>query len=114
MVRLVLFALAVVGAAAVAYSMSLGRSRWRSPCRRRNAAEIVTQNASSSRALGKVTPLVRERIVELCGCERLMVDKAICSRGSTTGAQATLDELIARHRYASHELSACATSLRGT
>ena len=56
------------------------------------------------RTWAKVTPLVRERIVELCGCEGREVDKGdVLARLDDREGQAT-DELVARHRYASREL----------
>ena len=107
MVRLVLLALAVVGAAAVAYLyLSRPVAVEVAPVARGNAAEIVyATGVVEPRTWAKVTPLVRERIVELCGCEGREVDKGdVLARLDDREAQATLDEFVARHRYASREL----------
>ena len=87
MVRLVLFALAVVGAAAVAYLyLSPAGGGGDRPVARGSAAEIVyATGVVEPRTWAKVTPLVRERIVELCGCEGREVDKGDVLARSTTG-----------------------------
>ena len=57
------------------------------------------------RIWAKVTPLVRERIVELCGCEGEPVERgAVLARLDDREAQAVLAELQARLRLASEEL----------
>ena len=107
MMRLGLLVLAVLGAAAVAYFyLSRPVAVEVAPVVPGSAAEIVyATGVVEPLTWAKVTPLVRERIVELCGCEGREVAKDdALARLDDREAQATLDELIARHRYASQEL----------
>lgn len=97
----VLLVLALLGAAAAAY--------WRfarppevatvAPTRG-DAAEIVyATGVVEPRTWAKVTPLLRERIVELCNCEGEPVEKgAVLARLDDRQAQATLSELRARQK----------------
>ena len=105
--RIAVLALAVVGAAGVAYLyLSRPVAVEVAVATRGDAAEIVyATGVVEPRTWAKVTPLVRERIVELCGCEGREVAKGdVLARLDDREAQATLDELVARHRYASREL----------
>lgn len=97
----VLFVLALLIAAAAAY--------WRfsrpqdvsilTPTRG-DAAEIVyATGVVEPRTWAKVTPLLRERIVELCNCEGESVEKgAVLARLDDRQARATLAELKARQK----------------
>jgi len=73
---------------------------------RGNAAEVVyATGVVEPRIWAKVTPLVRERIVELCNCEGKPVERgAILARLDDREAQAVLAELQARLRLAREEL----------
>jgi RND family efflux transporter MFP subunit len=70
------------------------------------AAEVVyATGVVEPRVWAKVTPLVRERIVELCNCEGKPVERgAVLARLDDREAQATLAELQARLRLATEEL----------
>jgi RND family efflux transporter MFP subunit len=70
------------------------------------AAEVVyATGVVEPRIWAKVTPLVRERIVELCNCEGKAVEPgAVLARLDDREAQATLAELQARLRLAMEEL----------
>ncbi|WP_370439221.1 efflux RND transporter periplasmic adaptor subunit [Microvirga sp. TS319] len=67
---------------------------------RGDAAEIVyATGVVEPRTWAKVTPLLRERIVELCNCEGETVEKgAVLARLDDRQAQATLAELRARQK----------------
>jgi RND family efflux transporter MFP subunit len=67
---------------------------------RGDAAEIVyATGVVEPRTWAKVTPLLRERIVELCNCEGESVEKgAVLARLDDRQAQATLSELRARQK----------------
>jgi membrane fusion protein, multidrug efflux system len=73
---------------------------------RGDAAEVVyATGVVEPRIWAKVTPLVRERIVELCNCEGKPVERgAILARLDDREAQAVLAELQARLRLATEEL----------
>ncbi|MBB4038873.1 RND family efflux transporter MFP subunit [Microvirga flocculans] len=66
--------------------------------RRGEAAEIVYATGTvEPRTWAKVTPLLRERIVELCNCEGEAVEKgAVLARLDSRQPEATLAELRAR------------------
>ena len=68
--------------------------------KRGNAAEIVyATGVVEPRTWAKVTPLLRERIVELCNCEGETVDKgAVLARLDSRQPEATLAELKAREK----------------
>jgi membrane fusion protein (multidrug efflux system) len=70
------------------------------------AAEVVyATGVVEPRIWAKVTPLVRERIVELRNCEGKPVERsAVLARLDDREAQATLAELQARLRLATEEL----------
>lgn len=70
--------------------------------KRGNVAEIVYANGVvEPRTWAKVTPLVRERIIEQCDCEGKAVEQgAVLARLDTSEAQAALVELEARLRLA--------------
>lgn len=67
---------------------------------RGDAAEIVyATGVVEPRTWAKVTPLLRERIVELCNCEGEAVEKgAVLARLDDRQAQSTLSELRARQK----------------
>ncbi len=69
---------------------------------RGDAAEVVyATGVVEPRIWAKVTPLLRERIVELCNCEGEAVEKgAVLARLDDRQAQAILSELRARQRFA--------------
>ncbi|HEU6441207.1 MAG TPA: efflux RND transporter periplasmic adaptor subunit [Microvirga sp.] len=69
---------------------------------RGDAAEIVyATGVVEPRTWAKVTPLLRERIVELCNCEGEAVEKdTVLARLDDRQAQASLSELRARQRFA--------------
>lgn len=69
---------------------------------RGDAAEIVyATGVVEPRTWAKVTPLLRERIVELCNCEGETIEKgALLARLDDRQAQATLSELRARQNFA--------------
>jgi membrane fusion protein, multidrug efflux system len=73
---------------------------------RGDAAEIVyASGVVEPRIWAKVTPLVRERIVEQCNCEGSKVAKGdMLARLDATEAQAVLAELEARLNLAQEEL----------
>jgi membrane fusion protein (multidrug efflux system) len=73
---------------------------------RGDAAEIVyASGVVEPRIWAKVTPLVRERIVEQCNCEGSKVSKGdVLARLDATEAQAALAELEARLSLAQEEL----------
>jgi RND family efflux transporter MFP subunit len=74
---------------------------------RGDAAEVVyATGVVEPRIWAKVTPLIRERIVELCNCEGAPVERgAALARLDDREAQAVLAELQARLRLASEELA---------
>lgn len=73
--------------------------------RRGDAAEIVyATGVVEPRTWAKVTPLIREHIVELCNCEGQDVEEgAVLARLDSRQADATLAELRARERLAATE-----------
>lgn len=68
---------------------------------RGDAAEIVyATGVVEPRTWAKVTPLLRERIIELCNCEGESVEKgAVLARLDSRQAEASLSELRARQRF---------------
>lgn len=98
----ILLVIAVLVAGAVAY--------WRlsrpqevavvSP-KRGDAAEIVyATGIAEPRTWAKVTPLMRERIVELCNCEGEAVERgAVLARLDSRQPEASLAELRARQKF---------------
>lgn len=74
------------------------------------AAIVYATGVVEPRTWAKVTPLIRERIVELCNCEGTRVEEGqILARLDRAQAEATLAELKARHALASTELDRLAT-----
>ncbi len=69
---------------------------------RGDAAEIVyATGVVEPRTWAKVTPLLRERIVELCDCEGAKVERGtVLARLDSRQAEATLAELKAREKLA--------------
>lgn len=97
----VLLALALLLAAAAAYWRFTRPSEVATVAPTRgDAAEIVyATGVVEPRTWAKVTPLLRERIVELCNCEGEAVEKgAVLARLDDRQAQATLAELRARQK----------------
>lgn len=72
---------------------------------RGDAAEIVyATGVVEPRTWAKVTPLLRERIVELCNCEGESVERgAVLARLDSRQPEATLAELRARQKSASSD-----------
>ncbi|MBX9591786.1 MAG: efflux RND transporter periplasmic adaptor subunit [Hyphomonadaceae bacterium] len=72
---------------------------------RGDAAQIVyATGVVEPRTWAKVTPLVRERIVELCNCEGRKLDRyAVLARLDDGEAKAVLAELRAREQLATEE-----------
>ncbi|MGO4387706.1 efflux RND transporter periplasmic adaptor subunit [Microvirga sp. 2YAF29] len=72
---------------------------------RGDAAEIVyATGVVEPRTWAKVTPLLRERIVELCNCEGEPVERgAVLARLDSRQPESTLAELRARHKSASSD-----------
>jgi membrane fusion protein, multidrug efflux system len=73
--------------------------------RRGEAAEIVyASGVVEPRRWAKITPILRERIVETCECEGEHVEQgAVLARLDDTEAQAQLAELQVRHKLAEEE-----------
>ncbi|MCG7392776.1 efflux RND transporter periplasmic adaptor subunit [Microvirga sp. ACRRW] len=102
----VVFALVLLAAAAAAYW------RFSRPVEvatamptRGDAAEIVyATGVVEPRTWAKVTPLLRERIVELCNCEGESVEKdVVLARLDSRQPEATLAELKARQKLISSD-----------
>lgn len=106
---LVLAALAV--AAATYWSFARPAQVSTVLAKRGDAAAIVyATGVVEPRTWAKVTPLIRERIVELCNCEGTRVEQGqILARLDRAQAEATLAELKARHALASTELDRLVT-----
>ncbi|MCT7378447.1 efflux RND transporter periplasmic adaptor subunit [Chelativorans salis] len=100
-----LLVLAVIAAAAIWYAWRPVEVSVVSPTRG-DAAEIVyASGVVEPRRWAKVTPLVRERIVEQCDCEGSSVEKGdVLARLDTGEAEAALAELEARLSLAQGEL----------
>lgn len=97
----VLFVLAaLIAAAAVLWRFSQPQEVATRAPSRGDAAEIVyATGVVEPRTWAKVTPLQRERIVELCNCEGESVEKgAVLARLDSRQPEATLAELKARQR----------------
>ncbi len=101
-----LVVIAAVAAAGAAYwSFSRPATVAVVQARRGDAAEIVyATGVVEPRNWAKVTPLVRERIVERCDCEGRRVAKGeVLARLDSAQAEATLAELKARQKLAAAE-----------
>ena len=108
----VVFSLVLLIAAAAAYwRFSRPQEVATLTPKRGDAAEIVyATGVVEPRTWAKVTPLLRERIVELCNCEGEAVEKgAVLARLDDRQAQATLSELRARQRFARADYERVAT-----
>ncbi|WP_332682684.1 efflux RND transporter periplasmic adaptor subunit [Bosea sp. (in: a-proteobacteria)] len=99
----VLVAVAAAGAAFWSYSRPAMVATV--AAKRGDAADIVyATGVVEPRIWAKVTPLVRERIVERCDCEGRRVEKGeILARLDSVQAEAALAELKARHKLATAE-----------
>lgn len=100
-----LFLLAAVAAGAAYWSFTRPATVAVVTARRGDAADIVyATGVVEPRSWAKVTPLVRERIVERCDCEGRRVEKGeILARLDSAQAEATLAELKARQKLAAAE-----------
>ncbi|WP_159585424.1 efflux RND transporter periplasmic adaptor subunit [Chelativorans xinjiangense] len=100
-----LLVVAVITAAAIWYMWRPAEVSIAHPTRG-DAAEIVyASGVVEPRRWAKVTPLVRERIVEQCDCEGSRVEKGdVLARLDTGEAEAALAELEARLSLAQGEL----------
>ena len=101
---LVLSAAAGLAAAVSWHYMRPQPVAWVTP-RRGDAAQIVYATGTVEPvSWAKVTPLIRERIVELCDCEGRKVRRGdVLARLDSAQAQATLAELKAREQLAKAE-----------
>jgi membrane fusion protein, multidrug efflux system len=105
--RVLLFALVIAAVAAGVYWFALRPPivNVTTPSRGAAAEVVYATGVVEPRVWAKVTPLVRERIVELCNCEGKPVERgAVLARLDDREAQATLAELQARLRLATEEL----------
>jgi membrane fusion protein, multidrug efflux system len=105
--RVLLFALVFAAVAAGVYWFALRPPivNVTTPSRGAAAEVVYATGVVEPRVWAKVTPLVRERIVELCNCEGKPVERgAVLARLDDREAQATLAELQARLRLATEEL----------
>lgn len=104
-VRSLIVLVALSGAGAAFWSYSRPTSVATVTAKRGDAADIVyATGVVEPRNWAKVTPLVRERIVERCDCEGRRVEKGeILARLDSVLAETALAELKARHKLASAE-----------
>jgi membrane fusion protein, multidrug efflux system len=105
--RVLLFALVFAAVAAGVYWFALRPPivNVTTPSRGAAAEVVYATGVVEPRVWAKVTPLIRERIVELCNCEGKPVERgAVLARLDDREAQATLAELQARLRLATEEL----------
>lgn len=104
-VRTLLLLAALVGAGAAYWSYSRPAAVAVVSPKRGDAADIVyATGVVEPRIWAKVTPLIRERIVELCECEGTKVERgAALARLDSAQAEATLAELKAREKLAAAE-----------
>jgi membrane fusion protein (multidrug efflux system) len=105
-VRTLLFLAALAGAGAAYWSFSRPAAVATVTPKRGDAAEIVyATGVVEPRTWAKVTPLLRERIVELCDCEGAKVERGKqLARLDSAQAEATLAELKARQKLATAEI----------
>ncbi|WP_244510454.1 efflux RND transporter periplasmic adaptor subunit [Microvirga guangxiensis] len=107
-----MIALVALAAAAAAYwRLTLPQEVVAATPTRGDAAEIVyATGVVEPRIWAKVTPLLRERLVELCNCEGESVEKgAVLARLDDRQPQATLSELRARQRFIKADYDRIAT-----
>nr|WP_201751925.1 efflux RND transporter periplasmic adaptor subunit [Microvirga arsenatis] len=105
MSRLLLLAAVLLAAGAAAWRFSRPQEVALAAPRRGEAAEIVYATGTvEPRIWAKVTPLLRERIVELCNCEGEAVERgAVLARLDSRQAEAALAELRARQKFTAAE-----------
>ncbi|NBJ13573.1 efflux RND transporter periplasmic adaptor subunit [Microvirga arsenatis] len=103
--RLLLLAAVLLAAGAAAWRFSRPQEVALAAPRRGEAAEIVYATGTvEPRIWAKVTPLLRERIVELCNCEGEAVERgAVLARLDSRQAEAALAELRARQKFTAAE-----------
>ena len=103
--RLLLLAALLLAAGAAAWHFSRPQEVALAAPRRGEAAEIVYATGTvEPRIWAKVTPLLRERIVELCNCEGEAVERgAVLARLDSRQAEAALAELRARQKFTAAE-----------
>jgi membrane fusion protein, multidrug efflux system len=105
--RVLLFALVLAAVAAGVYWFAFRPPivSVTTPLRGAAAEVVYATGVVEPRIWAKVTPLVRERIVELCNCEGEPVERgAVLARLDDREAQAVFAELQARLRLATEEL----------
>lgn len=109
--RLLLLLVVLIAAAAAYWRFSRSPDIATVAPTRGDAAEIVyATGVVEPRTWAKVTPLLRERIVELCNCEGEEVEKgAVLARLDDRQAQASLAELRARQKFAAADYERVAT-----
>lgn len=103
--RLLLLAAVLLAAGAAAWRFGRPQEVALAVPRRGEAAEIVYATGTvEPRIWAKVTPLLRERIVELCNCEGEAVERgAVLARLDSRQAEAALAELRARQKFTAAE-----------
>jgi membrane fusion protein, multidrug efflux system len=106
MLRMILLVLVVAAVGAGYWLLSRPEPVTVAPVVRGDAAEIVyATGVVEPKTWAKVAPLVRERIVELCGCEGEQVARDdVLARLDDRESQAMLEELTARQRFTLREL----------
>jgi RND family efflux transporter MFP subunit len=104
-VRSLIVLVVLSGAGAAFWSYSRPAAVATVTARRGDAADIVyATGVVEPRNWAKVTPLVRERIVERCDCEGRRVEKGeVLARLDSVLAETALAELKARHKLAAAE-----------
>ncbi|MFC1459050.1 efflux RND transporter periplasmic adaptor subunit [Microvirga arabica] len=103
--RLLILLAVILAAAAALWHFSQPQEVAVVPPKRGDAAEIVyATGIVEPRTWAKVTPLLRERIVELCNCEGEAVERgAVLARLDSRQPEAALAELRARQKFTQTE-----------
>jgi len=103
--RLLVLLVLLLAAAAAFWHFSQPREVALVSLKRGEAAEVVyATGIVEPRTWAKVTPLLRERIVELCNCEGEAVERgAVLARLDSRQPEATLAELRARQKFTSSD-----------
>jgi membrane fusion protein (multidrug efflux system) len=103
--RLLVLLVPLLAAAAAFWHFSRPREVALVSLKRGEAAEVVyATGIVEPRTWAKVTPLLRERIVELCNCEGEAVERgAVLARLDSRQPEATLAELRARQKFTSSD-----------